>query len=171
MSNLERAAQQIAKMSEGPQASLTEKTFVSKWLLSLREYVNGGEVNIGIWLQENDITVFNEVAVIDTSGEVLFVVPSILMTQDKLLPDAVSSDITDILYRADNLGRVVPGRGNQYIRNEITDKVKSPGTMTDYQRRWDDIFTRYGLEPVFSNTATTTSSSSDDGDFDDYEEL
>lgn len=171
MSNIEAAAQQIAKMSEGPQAKISEREFVSKWLLTLREYIAGGEVQIGIWLQENDITTFNEVAVVDPAGETLFIVPSILMTQDKLLPDAVSSDITDILYRADTMSQVMPGRGNQFIRNEITSKIKSPGTMEHYQQRWDAIFLRYELEPVFSATATNVSNSTDDGDFDEYEEL
>lgn len=170
MSNLERAPQTIVKMSQ-EKATMKEKIFVTKWLLSLREYVNGGEVAIAMWLEENDITTFSEVSIVDAAGEVLFDVPSILMRQDKLLPDSVSSGISDILYRADNMSQVMPGRGNQFIRNEITSKVNAPNTIKVYQQRWDDIFTRYGLEPVFSNNDTSSTMSIDDGDFDDYEEL
>ena len=171
MSNIERAPQAIVEMSESSRATIKEREFVTKWLLSLRDYIAGDEVAIALWLQENDITAFSEVDVVDNDGEVLFSVPSILMRQDKLLPDGVASDIGDIMHRADNMNRVMPGRGNDFIRNEITNKIKGPQTLSLYQSRWDSIFTRYDLEPVFSNTSTINSTPIETGDFDGYEEL
>lgn len=170
MSNLEVAPQTIVKMNE-EKTTMKEKTFVSKWILTLREYINGGEVAIGLWLQENDITTFSEVNIVDQSGEVLFAVPSILMRQDKLLPDSVSSGISDILYRAESMNNSIPGRGNKFINSEITKKVVKPDAIEEYQRRWDAIFVRYNLEPVFASSVNDIMMDSDDGDFDDYEEL
>ena len=170
MSNLEVAPQTIVKMND-VKTTMLEKTFVTKWLLTLRDYIAGGEVHIGMWLQENDITTFSEVSIVDVAGEVLFNVPSILMRQDKLLPDSVSSDISNILYRAENMNNTIPGRGNKFINSEITTKILAPNSVEAYQQRWDAIFVRYNLEPVFSATATEVNDSSDYGDFDEYEEL
>lgn len=163
-----------AQMIVGLSSDLTimkEKEFVTKWLLSLREYMSGNDVAIALWLQENDITAFSEVTIVDATGEALFVVPSILMKQDKVLPNNVASEIGEIMYRADNLNRTIPGRGDEFIRREITDKVVTTDKLKEYQNRWDSIFVRYDLEPVFSNTHTTGSFTEDDGDFDGYEEL
>ena len=163
-----------AQMIVGLNSDLTtmkEKEFVTKWLLSLREYMSGNDVAIALWLQENDITAFSEVTIVDATGEALFVVPSILMKQDKVLPNNVASEIGEIMYRADNLNRTIPGRGDEFIRREITDKVVTTDKLKEYQNRWDSIFVRYDLEPVFSNTHTTGSFTEDDGDFDGYEEL
>lgn len=154
--------------------TIKEQQFVSKWLLTLRDYLMGDDVMIGIWLQEMDITAFGEVNVVNTAGELLFTVPSMLMRNDKILPETVAGGIADTLYRADTLNRVIPGRGNAFIRNELTAHVKPVGNEEDYKNRWDTIFVKYGLEPVFSDGKHLNIdgySSSDDGDFDDYEEL
>lgn len=154
--------------------TVSEREFINKWLLTLRSYLIGDDVMIGIWLQDMDITVFGEVAVVDTSGEVLFNVPSMLMRNDKILPESIAGNIADTLYRADTLNRVIPGRGNTFIRNELTAFVKPVTNEEEYKTRWDTIFIRYGLEPVFSDgkhLSIDGYSSSDDGDFDDYEEL
>lgn len=170
MSSHPNPAQMIVGLSSDL-TTMKEKEFVTKWLLSLREYVSGNDVAIALWLQENDITAFSEVTVVDATGEALFVVPSILMKQDKVLPNNVASEIGEIMYRADNLNRTIPGRGDEFIRREITDKVVTTDKLKEYQNRWDSIFVRYDLEPVFSNTHTTGSFTEDDGDFDGYEEL
>ena len=170
MSSHPNPAQMIVGLSSDL-TTMKEKEFVTKWLLSLREYVSGNDVVIALWLQENDITAFSEVTIVDATGESLFVVPSILMKQDKVLPNNVASEIGEIMYRADNLNRTIPGRGDEFIRREITDKVVTTDKLKEYQNRWDSIFVRYDLEPVFSNTHTTGSFTEDDGDFDGYEEL
>ena len=170
MSSRPNPAQMIVGLSSDL-TTMKEKEFVTKWLLSLREYVSGNDVAIALWLQENDITAFSEVTIVDATGEALFVVPSILMKQDKVLPNNVASEIGEIMYRADNLNRAIPGRGDEFIRREITDKVVTTDKLKEYQNRWDSIFVRYDLEPVFSNTHTTGSFTEDDGDFDGYEEL
>lgn len=170
MSSHPNPAQMIVGLSSDL-TTMKEKEFVTKWLLSLREYVSGNDVAIALWLQENDITAFSEVTIVDATGETLFVVPSILMKQDKVLPNNVASEIGEIMYRADNLNRTIPGRGDEFIRREITDKVVTTDKLKEYQNRWDSIFVRYDLEPVFSNTHTTGSFTEDDGDFDGYEEL
>lgn len=170
MSSHPNPAQMIVGLSSDL-TTMKEKEFVTKWILSLREYVSGNDVAIALWLQENDITAFSEVTIVDATGEALFVVPSILMKQDKVLPNNVASEIGEIMYRADNLNRTIPGRGDEFIRREITDKVVTTDKLKEYQNRWDSIFVRYDLEPVFSNTHTTGSFTEDDGDFDGYEEL
>lgn len=152
--------------------TIKEQQFISKWLLTLRDYIKGEDVMIGIWLQEMDITAFGEVSVVDNLGDELFKVPSILMRNDKILPATVSEGITDTLYRAETMNHVMPGRGNAFIRNELTNQVKNVTNESEYRARWDAIFVRYGLEPVFSETASYSADGSfSDEDFDDYEEL
>ena len=172
--SVQHGTREILRMNEEV-ASMSENVFVTKWLLTLREYIAGGEVQIGYWLDENNITSFSEVAILDGAGQELFRVPSILAKADKLLPDAVSSNVSDIMYRVENLNRMIPGKGDAYIRNELTDRVVEQGNHETYQQRWDKIFVKYGQEPVFDTTLSTTTPSAavmkDNEAFDDYEEL
>ena len=169
MSNIERAPQQIVELNETI-PTLTEQVFVNRWLLTLRAYMAGEDVKIGLWLQENNITTFTEVSVVNSNGVELYRVPSILMKHESVLPNRVSSQIGDLLYRAENMNKTIPGRGNVFIRNEITAHVNDSDVIALYQKRWDDIFTKYDLLPVFFYNTTSVSDTSD-GDFDDYEEL
>lgn len=165
------AAQTIIKMNE-VNPKLKEREFVEKWLLTLYEYIGGGEVEIGIWLTNQGVTIYGEVDVVDDSGSTIFVVPSIMMTQDKVLPSAVASEVSDIVYRADILNRRIPGKGDEYIRNEIIGNVKPSTNLQLYQDRWDNIFVKYNLEPIFSKSVTISNTPiDDDEEFDDYEEL
>lgn len=170
--DIEKAPQEILRLANQDNPSMSETEFVTKWIKTLHEYMSGGHVEIGIWLSRNEITVFREVSIKDNKGEVLYNVPSILVQQDRILPQKVSSGIADLLYRVDNMNRVIPGRGNAFIRSEITNQVIQTDTKLNHQQRWDAIFTRYGLDSVFGYTdAQIVSASDDDEGFDDYEEL
>ena len=152
--------------------SMPEVTFVKKWLLTLREYIAGGEVNIAYWLSENNITHFAEVAIVDSIGTELYRVPSILAKADKVLPTEVTSNISDIMYRADGLNRIIPGKGDAFINNELTSQVIENTNIGSYHERWDAIFTRYQLDPVFNVAqATSTSTGTQSEEFDDDDEL
>jgi hypothetical protein len=118
------------------------------------------------------VSVFGEVDVHDDNGEVLFTVPSIFAKQDSVLPKSVTGDISDIMYRANNLNKVMPGKGSAYIRSELVEQVRANKSISEYQRRWDLIFTRYNLDPVFTTVSTTGGIIDDnDEDAEDYEEL
>lgn len=163
---------EILRMND-VKSKIRESEFVEKWLLTLREFIAGGDVEIGVWLYNQNVTIFGEVNVVDNQDNILFVVPSVFIKQDSVLPKTVSSSIGDIMYRAENLNRTLPGKGDAYIRNELTSQLHEQKEMPEYQRRWDEIFIRYKLEPVFSKGAgvSSTYSQDDDEEFDDYEEL
>lgn len=169
------ATREILRMNEDI-VKMSEQTFVSKWLLTLRDYISGEPVRIGYWLDENNITSFGEVQIVNSQGDAIFRVPSILAKADKILPDSVSSNVSDIMYRVDNLNRMIPGKGHAYIESELTNRVIQNMDHGSYQQRWDAIFTRYDLEPVFnknlSNAAGSQATTIQPGeDFDDYDEL
>lgn len=172
MSNPQSAAvREILNLGEdNPRVS--ESEFFEKWILTLREYIAGGNVEIGVWLSNMGVSVFGEVDVHDDNGEVLFTVPSIFAKQDSVLPKSVTGDISDIMYRANNLNKVMPGKGSAYIRSELVEQVRANKSISEYQRRWDLIFTRYNLDPVFTTVSTTGGIIDDnDEDAEDYEEL
>lgn len=170
MSNLEHAPQEILRMNNEDGVKLSENEFVTKWLLTLREYMAGGEVEISIWLNTMRISVFSEVTILDAAGMELYKVPSIFIKQDRVLPKSISAEMGDIMYRAEGLNRTIPGKGDSFINNAITSHILNNNDLPEYQKRWDAIFTRYDLEPVF-NTATTSLSMNPDEGFDDYDEL
>lgn len=169
-----QGTREILRMNDDV-VKMSEQVFVTKWLLTLRDYISGEPVQIGIWLDENNITSFSEVAIINGQGEEVFRVPSILAKADKILPEAVSSNVSDIMYRVDNLNRMIPGKGDAYIANELTDQVIEHSNIGSYQQRWDAIFVRYDLEPVFnlslSKSTAVQQTIQQSEDFDDYDEL
>lgn len=173
MSEVTHAApREILRISESSVPTIRESEFVTKWLLTLHEYIRGEDVKIGLWLQEMDINVFGEVSVVDTSNTELYRVPSIFINKDKVLPNSIVQNIGDIMYRAETMNKIMPGKGDHFIQTEITNNVRTQSELPDYQRRWDDIFTRYDLDPVFYiSTSSRIDTADDSGDFDDYEEL
>lgn len=170
MSNIERAPHEILRLNAEGGAKLVESEFVTQWLLTLHEYMRGGEVEIGIWLDANRISVFSEVTITDNAGKTLYNVPSIFMKQDQILPKSVTADIGDIMYRVENLNKTIPGKGDAFIKGSITDHVIPSRDRATFQERWDAIFVKYNLEPVFTTVTTSTINSEDEG-FDDYDEL
>lgn len=171
--NVQASTHEILRMGEiNPQ--LRESEFVERWILTLREYLAGGDVEIVIWLSAQKVTVFGEVDIIDQNGVVLYTVPSLLVKQDNILPKSVASEITDIIHRADALNKNMPGKGDSYMKNELVNHVVEQRKLPEYQQRWDDIFTRYNLEPVFSSSSSQVNDINNDDDyedFDEYEEL
>lgn len=168
--NIERAAQEVIRLNETDGPVMNERTFVVNWLLTLRAYIAGEPISIALWLNENKISVFTEVSIVDNAGNEVFKVPSLFIKQDKILPNSVAKNMSDIMYRAENLGKTIPGKGNVYIRGEITEQLVPRTERPEYEKRWDAIFTRYDLEPVFSTTQSNSSVSVDEG-FDDHDEL
>lgn len=154
---------------------MQEHEFVQTWLLTLRDFCAGEPVNIGLWLEANDITPFKEVQIMK-GREKLFKVPSIMVLSNEIISDAVASDLANIAYKAENMDKTIPGAGTNYMRNELKDVVKPQKGIDDIRARWDAIFVKYGLEPVYGyghdnieqlENSTITGSS----EFDDYDEL
>lgn len=167
---IEVAPHEILRLNREGGAKMNEGEFVRTWLLTLREYIAGGDVKIVMWLDANKISTFSEVTITDNSGNPLYNVPSIFIKQDRILPANVTSNIGDIMYRVENMNKTIPGKGDSFIQNEVTDHVIQHDKLPSYQKRWDEIFTRYNLEPVFAVNSTSVSIGDNEG-FDDYDEL
>lgn len=168
----------IIALGEEDRPTMTEDMFVSKWVLPFHQYYSGLPVPITLWLQDDHwkeragITAYNEVDIVDNKGEVIYVVPPLLMPTDKLLPKSVAGGVVDVMYRAENLDKVFPGSGARLVRNEITEFVKpAEEKIEEFGRRWDSIFVRYNLEPIFYPEQTTSNlgNSSSELDFEDYD--
>lgn len=170
-SNLMSAPHAILQLAKLDKPTILEKEFVTTWLLTLRSYVLGEDIKIGMWLDHMDMSPFMEATVVDAQGVALYDVPSIFVSQDKVLPKNIADNIGDIMYRAENMNKIIPGQGDNFIQTQLTNNVTMPKEVPDHQRRWDEIFKRYDLEPVFDIPSAVGTTHDDVGEFDDYEDL
>lgn len=180
-----RNTKEILQLAETQKPVMFEKDFVTTWLLTLREFCAGGEVAIGLWLQSQKtasgedltITPFQEVDIRDYSGNVLFTVPSIFAPADNIMDDVTKSIIPDVFDTAYNIEKSIPGSGTKLVEREIVSHITPSDKIDSHRKRWDDIFIRYRLEPVFdlSRISEVTKSPNpfdeEHGDFDEFEEI
>lgn len=162
----------VTQLSETPE--IEESEFVRTWLLTLREYISGGQIPIGIWLDGVKASPHQEVRVVDGGGNELFRVPPIIVNETPVFSKAILEQLGSISYHADNLDKIIPGSGQQYIRDMLADDVQEQKTIPSIRERWDAIFARYNLEPVFTQSKTTVEQRQRDAEaeeFEDYDEL
>lgn len=161
---------------------LEEHIFVGVWLPLFHK----GESPYGVTL--NQWASFagggnREVAIIDRNGAVLFNVPSII-DSSLVAPksDYVGVSMYDAVQTAHQLTLQHPTRGENYINNVLSSRMTAfhdnPSAI-ERAKRWNDIFGRYGIEPITATvtTATTPSDSvvgaenTNPGIVDEWEEL
>lgn len=166
------AAYEVLRIRESLKPKIKESEFYTKYLLTLHRYCTGEPTNVTLWTGPMDITPFGEVDVVNTEGEVLFTVPSILVNNGEVLPASVAGRVPDILATAENIEVGIPGAGRATIRKNIIAHVQEQPDVALWRKRWDAIFTRYNLPSPFNTPdAETTEGGSSAGDeFDDYEE-
>jgi hypothetical protein len=116
---------------------------------------------------------YKEVAIVDTKGKVLFIVPPILdRTAIKSSTDQ-QTPISSIVESAQQFARIHPNQGKAFIANELNKRamlMKLPANMLNFLETWNSIFKRYGrpeIMPLDQTTVKPVSKTSEN----DFEEL
>lgn len=111
-----------------------------------------------------------EVDIINSSGEVLFAVPSLFDTKiiDTVIKDRKTS-LTDIYANSDARSSRIPAEGNAYLVRALNDKAGNiaGGSKIDdaNSNRWKDILQRYGKLKVDANSNEATDNTTDDFEY------
>lgn len=111
-------------------------------------------VDLGTWVQRVAGTAYKAVNVIDTQGKVLFVVPPLY---DRGAIDPVPADrgspIAHMVASAGQLALMSPRQGSSYLNAELTKRalvMKVPTNVLAHLETWNEIFKRYGREPLIA---------------------
>ncbi len=175
------ALNEFINLGEELKPMVTETDLVERFLLTLHQYHRGEPVNISIWLnglksdgESVKATAFQSVKIVDNNHNTVGYVHPLLVDPTGTLPPEITSMLHDLFYKADNLEKVIPGRGKQFIKENVVDRVKNRDKDIEALRKlWDRLFVKYGLEPVYSDpntvietTEALTSPSLDDDEFD-----
>lgn len=154
--------------------TIREKEFVEKWLLTLHEYHSGVPgVAISYWLTGMDISPYMEVSVVDQRGEVLFDVPSILVSKEAVFADNILDILPNVVHRTQLMEDTIPGSGSRYFTESLLPHVREQTAINEARARWDEIFIRYGLTPAYNREKTIENKGSqvEDAEFEEYEDL
>jgi len=145
-------AEQLASVSGGEGARISERIFVNVFL----PFFAGDpdpvyKIGIQHWINTAG-SVFSSVAVIDSSGGVLFTVPPLC---DRSAVQPVSRDggpsIAHVGASTNQLANVHPKQGAAYLNNELSKRaliMKVPINVVNHIDVWNKIFTRYGRPPL-----------------------
>lgn len=176
-----KALNDFIAMGEELKPVVTEKDLVERFILSLHQYHRGEPINISIWLNglKSDgelvkATAFQPVKIVDNNNNTIGYVPPLLVDPTGILPPEVSEMLHALFYKADNLEKIIPGRGTAFIKANVIDKVRNRDKEVEALRKlWDKLFIKYGLPPVYSDPNAVSddnvvdpSPSLDDGEFD-----
>lgn len=174
----ESAAISFLNQANTSKPFVTEKDLYERFLLTLRAYHLGEEVNIMYWLDglKSDgtriqATVFQPVQIINDKKEVVGYVPPINVDPDKILPEDVLHAIPSIMYRYSNLEATLPGRGEDFLKENLIQHVRDKeAEKAILEESWDNLFASYGLEPVYSTKTNQdnneTTNELNEGEFD-----
>ena len=166
------AAKQIISLDAETAPFISERDLVQKFLLTLHRYHTTGDVDINHWLNgiksdgsQINATAFQMVKVIDDLGNLITYVPPILLDPTGILPENITHSLGDIFYRAESLEKVYPGRGRAFIREQVTNNIRTKEHETDlWKKAWDALFVRYELDPVYDVTGELVTNSNSDGE-------
>lgn len=138
-------------------------------------YFAGHDAEIGRWFLHTKTAGFTWVDVVE-NGNVVFSVPPVLSTGERLMGEQLHQDPADILKIAALKDRTLPGSGNAHIRHNLIEQIDySDGVekkAEDFMEAWNKIFAYYGytLDEPKADTPNIQDNF-DDEDFDGYADL
>lgn len=147
---------------------LPEEIFKNYFLPLFAGLETHSDISVGVWVSIAG-TPFAEVDIIDTNGQVLFTVPSILERNiiDPTKPANVPlSTVTDTV---EKMIRQSPKRAAAFLNHHLSELTVSDNVLAEHQQRnferLDVIFKRYGVTPAwgFDGNSTATSPVKSDG--------
>lgn len=119
---------------------------------------------IAEWISIAGTPMADVMVIKDGTNEVLFIVPSILNTNNLFLHKE-NGDFGDIFSRYDQISsNNIPGRGLSFLLQALDSKNKellNKINFTDVNKRWYDILSRYNLLPNVADSNNTNNVSDD----------
>lgn len=106
------------------------------------------QANAAMWVGRVSFSPYQEVDVVDTSGEVLFTVPPLL--DRRAVDSKVNNEgagVAHIVASAQQYALLSPRAGSNYLQSELTRKaliMKVPANVLGHLQRWNEIFERFG---------------------------
>lgn len=131
-------------------ATIKLKEFSKVFFPMFVAYFNGEKVDLRAWMYATSSKGTVPVDVIDTKGEVAFVVPPIFSTERQEFGIGLQNDPADIMRIAQIKDREVPGAGNRYIEENLTGSIEydefDTKSQEEFLLQWVKIFNYYGYE-------------------------
>lgn len=144
---------------------MPERIFVGLWLPFFHKGQNEfyPQLSFGMWAAYagND---YREVDVINTKGEVLFTVPPRFDRAGirALLKDRAKipgGNILSVIKNAELKSRISPRDGSMYLASHLRQRAMLMGNIPPSVKvnieRWNTIFKRYGLKPLYETEEVT----------------
>lgn len=92
-------------------------------------------------------SVFVETEVVDSEGNIVYVVPPFMDSSDDLVVDA--AELPQLVEQASNQARVLPELGVKFIRENILPLIRKPVTNMRSIQMWNAIYAHHNL-PLFT---------------------
>lgn len=110
-----------------------------------------------------------EVAIVDIAGNELFRVPAMIASMSLTLQGKARASIADIFTHAGNIKKNSPTQAMAFMRSALGERAQELGQETARQavdRRWSEIFARYGVLPAQTQPQASQPNNSGDDLFD-----
>lgn len=150
----------IIAFQEKDVAQITERVFKATILpMIANEDPNSADFSgwltlAGNWRRPIDVTD-------DQSDEILFRVPA-LVGDTELPPEQVGHNSAfEIIQNARRKMQTVPRAGDEHLVRGLNTRVRVKGELSDNQKRWNVIYSRYGLSFQAGDGETSTEESPD----------
>jgi hypothetical protein len=136
----------LTRLTTASNPVIEESDFVRYFLPLFAAKPENGQVNINVWLDVAG-SPFSAVTVMN-GKEVLFEVPPLLNSDDKLLEGISGTSVYETITTAQLKYNVLPKLGDLHIRQWLTERLGSNQLTLDAVLKWNFIFKRYGLETI-----------------------
>lgn len=112
----------------------------------------------------------NEISIIDTTNKVLFKIPSLFDTSIiDVLKRGVGESMGDIFTGYELRKNNIPSVANRFLNDSLADKapsiIKQSTQLTNGEKRWSEIFERYGKGKGVASTTTPEAAGVDDVEY------
>ncbi len=109
-----------------------------------------------------------EVNVMDDSGEVIYTVPPLLDTSIiDVVKRSAANSLSNIYTNKEVHSRNIPAAGETYLMEALDEKtrdvLKPSEHASEYEKRWANIFSRYGIQMPEGEKAQESATKSNEG--------
>lgn len=168
----------ILKNDKFVRAQMPESLF-KKYILPLLLAQEGTVKDLSIWVEltgswMREISVFD-----DETKEELFIVPALVGTTSTAIKTHEVGSIASLIKEAERLSQTIPKAGEEKIERDVGNRIKADTRrLVENQKRWNEIYTRYGREDLITKLPGSTEKSVVDkkksslsDDIDGYDEI
>lgn len=98
------------------------------------------------WMEDVG-SIFVETEVVDSEGNIVYIVPSFMDNSEELIDNA--ADLPQLVEQASNQAKVLPEMGVKFIRENILPMIHKPVTNIKHIEMWNVIYAHHNL-PLFT---------------------